>query len=285
MSDISALTGAAHRFCPGCGYDLRGIDSDRCPECGLGTDQAVSGTSVIPWAHRRRIGRVRAYLTTAKLAIFRPEKLAIEVARPVQLEDALAFRRVTAAIATVPCVLLVIGAAFLSDVGLSNILQQPEEFGGELLAIPVAIAAIWFFFLTIAGVQSYWFHPASLPMVQQNRAVAVSYYATAPLAITPISAFLGAGIVPAAMAAEHSRDLWFMIPALCLTVISILVIQLATMWRACLVMLRRTTHCGLGRTLSCAIGLPVAWLMLAVTFLAVLPGAYLFVALLILSHR
>ena len=45
------------RFCPDCGYDLRGISSDRCPECGHAVDPTSLAISIIPWTHRRSLGR------------------------------------------------------------------------------------------------------------------------------------------------------------------------------------------------------------------------------------
>ena len=51
-------------ICPACGYDLRATTSDHCSECGLAIDRDALQQSAIPWAHRRQIGRVRAYLKT-----------------------------------------------------------------------------------------------------------------------------------------------------------------------------------------------------------------------------
>src|SRR5438128_163233 len=55
-------------FCPQCGYSLRGLnprDSAAaevcCPECGFAVDLRTLQQSIIPWVHRREIGRWRAY--------------------------------------------------------------------------------------------------------------------------------------------------------------------------------------------------------------------------------
>src|SRR3954451_13793021 len=74
--------------CPQCGYNLRGIDSDMCPECGLAVDRAAFAESQLPWSHRKRIGYVRGYLRTLAMGMLDSRKLAMEVARPVSFRDA-----------------------------------------------------------------------------------------------------------------------------------------------------------------------------------------------------
>ena len=79
-------------FCPHCGYNLRGVGSRRCPECGKPFDPAKLATSLIPWVHRRRIGRIRAFLKTVMMATFRPRRLSLEMVRPASYSDARRFR-------------------------------------------------------------------------------------------------------------------------------------------------------------------------------------------------
>jgi hypothetical protein len=66
-----ALAGDASidRFCVGCGYNLRGLISDRCPECGLKLDEAAAAP--IPWEGRRHLGAFRAFWRTVMQAMFR----------------------------------------------------------------------------------------------------------------------------------------------------------------------------------------------------------------------
>ncbi|MEZ0265153.1 MAG: hypothetical protein ACAI43_10535 [Phycisphaerae bacterium] len=87
--------------CPACGYDLRAMTGDRCPECGLTVDREALRVSAIPWAHRRRQGYVRAYLATAWRFIRGGRGLVDEPLRPQDLSDARAFVRVTGAILAV----------------------------------------------------------------------------------------------------------------------------------------------------------------------------------------
>src|SRR3954466_6785156 len=95
-------------YCPDCNYDLRGIgEADRCPECGLAIDRDELATSRIPWVHRHRIGRFRAYWRTVWLAMVRTKSLGREVHRPVAYADAQRFRVVTCLLAcAVPAVTL-----------------------------------------------------------------------------------------------------------------------------------------------------------------------------------
>src|SRR5580765_6099592 len=79
-------------FCPACGYSLRGIASERCPECGLSIDRATISRSIIPWSHREHIGRVNALLKTIHLGTRRPSALAKQASRPVRFRDAQLFR-------------------------------------------------------------------------------------------------------------------------------------------------------------------------------------------------
>src|SRR5687768_10793324 len=61
---------AGDLLCPACGYDLRGTTGGRCSECGLEIDPAALARSGVPWAYRKEMGRVRAFLKTAWLVTF-----------------------------------------------------------------------------------------------------------------------------------------------------------------------------------------------------------------------
>src|SRR4051812_12709994 len=56
MTIVSDEAAQLDLHCPQCGYNLRGIDSDVCPECGLAIDRVAFAQSQLPWSHRRRIG-------------------------------------------------------------------------------------------------------------------------------------------------------------------------------------------------------------------------------------
>src|SRR5687767_8684223 len=84
-------------FCESFGYGLIGITADRCPECGAAYDGNELPFARVPWLHRRRLGRVRAYLATVRMVTFSPRRFAEELCRPVRIsaDDAKRFRRAT----------------------------------------------------------------------------------------------------------------------------------------------------------------------------------------------
>src|SRR5437867_2292337 len=96
------LDSTSQRFCPDCGYDLRGLTSGRCPECGLLIDDAALAASPIPWAHRKRIGRGRAFWRTLVMVTVRPKRLAAAAALPVDYRDAQRFRQIVVLVASLP---------------------------------------------------------------------------------------------------------------------------------------------------------------------------------------
>ena len=190
-------------LCPSCGYDLRGLSSARCPECGLPINR--DRPSAIPWVHRRAVGRGRAFARTAIMVIVRPRRTFAEVARPVSHRDGQTFRAAVVALAGLPLAAMatwvvtegprmhgppprqiigwVAGAlgAPASERWLKDTpdLSTPQVTG---LATPGVAAVGVLAGLAIAtGVPSYSFHPRRLPVARQNRAVAASYFALAPL--------------------------------------------------------------------------------------------------------
>src|SRR5690242_18945951 len=88
--------------CPACDYDLRGTSSDRCAECGLLIDRAALSKSQIPWAHRAKIGRIRASWKTVRWVIRGARGVSAEVGKPVSYRDAVLFQRITVALAFLP---------------------------------------------------------------------------------------------------------------------------------------------------------------------------------------
>jgi hypothetical protein len=276
---------AAELVCPGCGYELRGIASDRCPECGLAIDRATMSVSRLPWAHRKRIGRFRAYWRTNLMAIFRPGKVAEEMNRPVRFQDAQRFRHFTVLLAWVPVAAWGIALLIANPDILGFPLDHPRGLGWWLEAVIVlsAVFSSWLFLLMISGAGSYLFHPRSMPVVRQNRAVALSYYACAPLAwlwlagaLFAVSASLVSGPY---RAAPDQVAFGFMLGGLCVTVAVVVLF-----WFRVIILMRRMTHCGIGRTLALAIYLPVSWLLLY-QISAAIPLAVFLVSVIILSFR
>jgi hypothetical protein len=284
-SDAHAADDAA-LFCPACAYDLRAIDSDRCPECGLRIDRTATGQSTLPWSHRHRLGYLRGYWRTCLLVCFRPQHFRAEVDRPVSFADARAFRRATVWIAYLPVAMVVIAlyvATFVPPTGwrrlteaVSGFVPSPLEplilarptgafrsvgYAMELFVLAALLLAIWLWFLAATGVASYWFHPRRLPVERQNRAVALSYYACAPLALMPITVTL---LITSAMLdlTEVTSAAWR--TAAHVAVLVAVSFQLSGWWFTTLLMLPMTTRCGDLRAMLYFLTLPVIWMLLGV---------------------
>src|SRR5258706_15900939 len=61
-------------YCPHCAYNLRGVASSQCPECGQTVDRTILAQSILPWAQRKRLGWIRAYWRTVWLAVVRSKR-------------------------------------------------------------------------------------------------------------------------------------------------------------------------------------------------------------------
>jgi len=167
--------------CPDCGYDLRGSTSARCSECGFALDVLRVRETLIPWSHRRELGWLRAYWKTVWLVLRYPKRFCLEMARPVSYADSRSFRWVTTAHAYLPILTMsTLWCTFVYVKGLG---------GGEWLYWLHGSLQVWalLFLVLLPGLASYFFQPRTLTVEQQNRAIALSYYAWAPLAFTPLA--------------------------------------------------------------------------------------------------
>jgi hypothetical protein len=115
VSDASAagagaIDATADRRCTGCGYDLRGLEQLRCPECGLAFDPNELPRANIPWLKRGDIlidanatggHAFIAYWRTVWLVLARPKKFGEMVWQDVDVDAAetTRFRWITIGIA------------------------------------------------------------------------------------------------------------------------------------------------------------------------------------------
>ena len=270
--------------CPECGYDLRGITSDRCPECGFAVDRAAMSASQIPWAHRRQIGRARAFWRTTRLAIFHPRRLADEMNRSVSLSDAQRFRHVAVFLAWLPLAAWVVGAT-IPQIDLPRYFHRGARLGWTLEAVSfvVAICALWLFLLTASGAGSYFFHPKKLSIARQNRAIALSYYSCAALAWVWLPLLLLATVQLCEWAGVHGLLEQFELVAIILAGALTLAIVIAWWWDA-IALMRLVTHCGRSREILFALYLPLAWAVL-LALAAAIPLVVAYVSFILLSLR
>lgn len=205
--------------------------------------------------------------------------------RPVSFADAQRFRHVTVLLAWVP---LGISCAVERSARFDLFPSRATNGLGlgwwmEAFAVVAALFACWLALYLVSGAGSYFFHPRSLPIVRQNRAVALSYYACAPLAWLWLPAVLSWGA--AGIDSGHYRDgTERLVRPLALGAFALLIAIVLLCWFRVIGLMRRVTHCGPGRVLGAIVYLPLAWgLLFAVC--GAIPVAVLYVALVILSLR
>jgi hypothetical protein len=167
-------------FCPDCGYDLRGSTSERCSECGFVLDELRRAESQIPWTYRRKLGRFRAYWKTVWLVLRQPRRFCMEAVRPVSYRDSQSFRWLTVLHAYAP---ILVGSLVVGVVG--------QEKGWWASDIPWWVvtgvqARTLLMLVLVPGLTSYFFQARRLSVEQQNRAIALSYYVSAPLSLVPL---------------------------------------------------------------------------------------------------
>ncbi|MGE5607957.1 MAG: hypothetical protein ACM359_01775 [Bacillota bacterium] len=291
-------------YCPVCNYNLFGIKSSRCPECGQEFDRLELAQPQIPWLYRRQVGWIKAYWQTAFQATFRVRKLARESAKPVSYRDARLFRWVTLLWVYLCLAGVAVAGHFLTwprgDVDqLFSWLSLNASYswwGGLRVWLGLVVApgsfvlsllAVLLFLMAATGVPGWFFHPSSLPRVRQNRAVALSQYACAPLAWVPVLMLLIYGVnqlgswwTPMrigsgsyAINLTRAFDLAYRLTWALLCIVPVL------WWYNTLLLLRGTTQADLGRLFATGLLLPALWLFLAVFFFA---GLHLVVSYLVL---
>ena len=296
---IAVEESGAGRYCIGCGYNLRGLLSDRCPECGLPVD-AANG-SAIPWEGRKQLGLFRAFRRTCWEAMFHPRRLAGAVGFPVSPSSARGFRWIVTLLAALPLGILVT---------IISVLEGSSQFFGFLMwpgqsalpqsvsRVPTAgweVAAVWLagvvtwgifplgIFVTIylwTGVLGFWVRPSDWPVERRDRATAVSAYACAPLALMFIPAI--AQFVAYSLWDKDGEFYW-RICLLCVGVEFASFLLIIPMYISSAVnMILATTHSGVRRW-SAWIGLPICGVLAALIGLGLLPAALGLVRIMIQS--
>jgi hypothetical protein len=260
-------------FCPECDYDLRGLTSARCPECGFELQALRSLESQIPWAHRRKLGRFRAYWKTVWLVTFRHKRFCREIARPISYADSQRFRWVTGVVAYCSFLLASLAWAVLDWPTFADAVGEFGVWYGVLVH-----ACVLLFWVTATGAPSCLLHPRRLSIERQNRAIAMSHYACASLACMP-----AAWLVAVALARVA-----FWRPG----VLELLVIPLVTVWLTFaigwwlgLVYLARAVWRDAAHTARVSLMVPPLLFACALFFLFVIPAAVFYVTVIIDSLR
>ncbi len=241
------------------------------------------------------------------LATIGAKKFAEELARPVSYRDAQRFRWITVALTALPAAAILFG--ILTLIGLARLRQaavfvftqstsDPHPWAYDLV-LPWAAGAAWPVALPVAlvlfvacasGVHSYWFHPRSIPVVRQNRAVALSYYAVAPMVWLPVPVML---LLASVCAFSFFELLWnrtmsndeyqLVVLASCVSLAA--VVALVSLIAFNLVRLAAANENNLARTITLIACLPLAWLTCGAVTLFAVPWVVGYVYLVVDSLR
>jgi len=265
-------------YCPACGYDLRGSAvAAQCPECGQEIDEASLRAAQVPWSNRDQIGTTKALLRTAYRATFRTGRFCQAVGQPIDYADARRFQRTV--IGLVWFTSLVALGFMLFVLGQDDYGDHPwlETLGpGPSIALGLAFAVGWYLFLLLGtGVHTYWFHPKAISTEQQNRAVALSYYACASLlwSVVAMPLMMIGAVVVAGTDLTSSDTVYFA---------GVLLIGAAIMWAGamlvgfainCFIMAGRAAHRGLLGRLTLLAAQPLLLILLACFTVLGLPAA------------
>lgn len=179
-------------ICPECAYDLRGLTSERCPECGENLGILYRNEPLIPWEHREDLGFVRAYLATMASVFWRSEKFCRAMATPVSHQRAASFRLFTTCLLSINLALILLALFLIID--LQNQLQTSGLGWGIFIGwLAFSLCVYW-----VPGLLSHAFQSKLLTIQQQDRAISISLYicCTFLLVIVPaILCVVAAGIL------------------------------------------------------------------------------------------
>ena len=289
---LPALPPGLH--CPQCSYNLQGCTSDLCPECSHDVSELRCERSVIPWARRTELGWFMGFWRTVFLVMFRPGRLAIDMARPISYRDARRFAglvllhgyAVVVALTTAwlmdwqaPEVVDPFDLPWMPDVGPA----LADRATGEVWPIVLLLLAGFLWSVGAILTPGYFFAARTIPTQQQDNAISLSYYTCAPLACLGLFVLIVRGVV------WVFSDVFFIwgltAPGLASPELTAaMVVVVLVWWRAAARrMARRVMPQLRGRRLVLGLGLPFAWLGWALVTLVALPLAVVYVLIVVLS--
>lgn len=247
-------------ICEQCGYSLVGLAGSRCPECGAQFDPAALPFARVPWLHRRRLGRWRAYWQTVKWVLRDPHSFAAELCRPVRIsaDDARRFRKLTTQVGALSAALTFAFLPMLMPRGFFGPMRGPETYLFTLLmALCAWLLALIFLRLATDMPLFIW---KGLPNLPPSELAPLHHYAAAPIALAPLA--LPLIVVWPALAITMNAPEVFVLLSVLLALLS-LGAWLIFLWRIPQVLMKTATRCGTGRVALLALYLPAHWLLMA----------------------
>lgn len=264
-------------LCQECGYNLRGLTRNRCPECGVDIASVRLEVSQIPWARRDEIGWFRAYWKTVWWTSIRYKRFCEEVVRSVDYRDSQLFRWITIVFAYLP---LLVSTILVYSLRRGPLQPWATEFKTLLdmvwPAILLQVLAVGLLAM-MTGAASYFFEARDLPVRQRNNAIAMSYYCCGSLAWMPLPVLL-------AWLAPLTRGLAGVLPPLLGLIALFWGITLFVVWWLDLIhTVRRVLPHRPGRAVAVVFGLPFVWLGCAIVALGIGPLVLAYFWLLVVS--
>jgi len=198
--------------------------------------------------------------------------------RPVSYRDAQWFRWVTILHVYLPVLLATIGLYVFPPSWSSGyaLIDEAYEIVWPVVTLNVALVLV---VAAVTGLPSYFFHERDLPIERENRAISLTYYASAPLAWTPAMLLLVVGGYLLTSVFHWLQDpptLLDLSIALFMAVGVLMMLAIPTIWLWGLIGLaRRAFRHRPWRVYLLAVALPVLWLVVAA---GILGGVFFTVA-------
>ncbi len=271
-------------LCPKCSYDVRGLTSQNCPECGQSLAGLRDAGWVIPWERRAELGWIRAYISSAFLNFREPGGTRRLYIGTLSLRDANLFSVITIAIACLP---LFLGTIWLASslyasyldwdpVQSNAFVTMPSQGDLARQVIAVAAARIWplviallillLWLMAISSAPSIVFRSSRIPERVQDNAVAMSRYAT----IWPIPIGFAVLLI-AGGGAAGSGVVYFIVHPLVLGVAAGVLIYLIDLMQLARVLMPQSRR----RAWLVWMVVPVLWASISIVLLLVVPLAVL----------
>ncbi len=221
----------------------------------------------VPWEKRKEIGRIRAYLQTSWIVMFRPAGLEPLLDAPVCRKHARSFRRVTVQLTAIITLGVLIAWPFMvSHAG------RPQEDSQAIHEPFVLIVFLRFLFAVLSLIGLFlatrsleWFCcPKDFGEDRRDRAISLSCYACSPVLIVTA---IGATVSVVAFNTWTTFDIWMTVRILNYAWWAVFLVWWPTAARAIYFITGRSPR----RTTVAALLLPLIWLgqQLLVAFISI----------------